>query len=66
MNHSIYSADRTTHLKIVAVALVAAIAVLGLVTASHVPSDSASVSSAAVVHAGKPIATSSADLKLIR
>ena len=35
MNHSIYSADRTTHLKIVAVALVAAIAVLGLVTASH-------------------------------
>ena len=26
MNHSIYSADRTTHLKIVVVALVAAIA----------------------------------------
>ena len=29
MNHSIYSADRTTHLKIVVVALVAAIAVAG-------------------------------------
>jgi hypothetical protein len=66
MNHSIYSADRTTHLKIVAVALVAAIAVLGLVTASHVASDSASVSTAAIVKAGKPIATSSSDHQLIR
>jgi hypothetical protein len=30
MNHSIYSADRTTHLKIVVVALVAGIVVAGL------------------------------------
>ena len=30
MNHSFYSADRTTHLKIVVVALVAGIAVAGL------------------------------------
>lgn len=30
MNHSFYSADRTTHLKIVVVALVAAIGVAGL------------------------------------
>jgi len=30
MNHSIYSADRATHLKIVVVALVAGIAVAGL------------------------------------
>ena len=29
MNHSIYSADRTTHLKIVVVALVAGILVAG-------------------------------------
>ena len=29
MNHSIYSADRSTHLKIVVVALVAGIAVAG-------------------------------------
>ena len=29
MNHSIYSADRTTHLKIVVVALVAGIVVAG-------------------------------------
>lgn len=30
MNHSIYSADRPTHLKIVVVALVAGIAIVGL------------------------------------
>jgi hypothetical protein len=30
MNHSIYSADRATHLKIVVVALIAGIAVAGL------------------------------------
>ena len=30
MNHSIYSADRSTHLKIVVVALVAGIVVAGL------------------------------------
>jgi hypothetical protein len=29
MNHSIYSADRSTHLKVVAVALVAGIALAG-------------------------------------
>jgi hypothetical protein len=30
MNHSIYSADRTTHMKILAAALVASISVAGL------------------------------------
>ena len=30
MNHSIYSADRSTHLKIVVLALLAAVAVTGL------------------------------------
>jgi hypothetical protein len=33
MNHSIYSADRTTHLKIVALALVAGIGIAGLTIA---------------------------------
>jgi hypothetical protein len=36
MNHSIYSADRTTHLKIVVVALLAGLAVAGLALSSHV------------------------------
>ena len=35
MNHSIYSADRTTHLKIVVVALVGGIAIPGLGLLSH-------------------------------
>ncbi len=39
MNHSIYSADRTTHLKIVVVALVAAIAVAGFSISAHTNSD---------------------------
>ena len=35
MNHSIYSADRTTHLKIVVVALVAGILIAGLSISAH-------------------------------
>ena len=66
MNHSIYSADRTTHLKIVAVALVAAITVVGLALASRADSGTVSVSTAAVLKAGKPITTSRSDLQLIR
>ena len=39
MNHSIYSADRTTHLKIVVVALVAGIAVAGFGISARTGSD---------------------------
>ena len=39
MNHSIYSADRTTHLKIVVVALVAGIAVAGFGISARSNSD---------------------------
>ena len=35
MNHSIYSADRTTHLKIVVVALVAGILIAGFSISAH-------------------------------
>ena len=35
MNHSFYSVDRTTHLKIVAIALIAATAVAGIGIAAH-------------------------------
>ncbi|HTO60039.1 MAG TPA: hypothetical protein VMM15_02170 [Bradyrhizobium sp.] len=35
MNHSIYSADRTTHLKIVVTALLAGLAFAGLALSSH-------------------------------
>ena len=39
MNHSIYSADRSTHLKIVVVALIAGIAVAGFSISARTTSD---------------------------
>jgi len=39
MNHSIYSADRATHLKIMVVALIAGIAVAGLGISAHLSTD---------------------------
>ena len=63
MNHSIYSADRTTHLKIVVVALVAGIALSGFAISAHVGADTETV---AVVKAGKPMAISRAELTLTR
>jgi hypothetical protein len=60
MNHSLVTADRTTHLKIVAVSLVAAIAVILVgVTARVTDTGSASANLQAhgpVVKAGKPAA----------
>ena len=53
MNHSIYSADRKTHLKIVIVALVAGFAVAGLGLSSRANSDAASALTAGVVKADK-------------
>jgi hypothetical protein len=65
MNHSIYSADRSTHLKIVVVALVAGIAVAGFgITARNTSSDY--VQSAHVIKAGKPVAISSSGASVVR
>ena len=36
MNHSIYSADRTTHVKIVVVALIAGVGIAGFAIAAHI------------------------------
>ena len=51
MNYSIYSADRTTHLKIVVVALVASIGIASFGIAAHFKAD---LKMAHVVKAGKP------------
>lgn len=71
MNHSIYSADRTTHLKIVVVALVAAIAVAGLGITARVNSDdgltqTARATSPGVVKAGKPVVITESGHSVIR
>jgi hypothetical protein len=51
MNHSICSADRTTHLKIVVVALVGGTAIAGLGLLSHAANSDA----AGAVKTGKPM-----------
>jgi hypothetical protein len=53
MNCSIYGADRTTHLKIVVIALVASIGVAGLGIAARASSDDGNSRTAHVIKAGQ-------------
>jgi len=66
MNHSIYSADRTTHLKIVVVALVAGILVAGFGISTRSTSDEGLTQTAHVMKAGKPVAVTSSANSLVR
>jgi len=66
MNHSIYSADRMTHLKIVVVALVAGILVAGFGITAHNSSDEGYTQTARVMKAGKPVAITSSGTSLVR
>ena len=64
MNHSIHSADRSTHLKIVVLALVAGIVVAGLGISARTNADYSQT--AHVIKAGKPIAVTSSDAMVVR
>jgi hypothetical protein len=64
MNHSIHSADRTTHLKIVVVALVAGIAVAAFGISARTGSEF--TQTAHVVKAGKPLVVTSSDITKVR
>jgi hypothetical protein len=64
MNHSIHSADRATHLKIVVVALVAGIAVAGLAISARTSSDDSQT--AHVIKAGKPMTVTSSNMSTVR
>ena len=64
MNHSIHSADRATHLKIVVVALVAGIAVAGFGVFARTSSDYSQT--AHVIKAGKPVVVTSSDASVVR
>ena len=64
MNHSIHSADKATHLKIVVVALVAAIAVAALGISARTNVDYSQTTH--VVKAGKPVVVTSSDLTKVQ
>ena len=66
MNHSIYSADRTTHLKVVVVALVAGIVVAGLGISTRANSDDDYAQTARVIKAGKPVTVTSSNTSMVR
>jgi hypothetical protein len=70
MNHSFYSADRMTHLKIVIVALVAAIGVAGLGISARVTSTDGDIQTARasgpVIKASKTIMLTSSDQTVVR
>ena len=66
MNHSIYSADRTTHLKIVVVALVAGIAGGRLRHLGAHALRTTATQTARVIKAGKPVAITSSGASVVR
>ena len=65
MNHSIHSADRATHLKIVVLALVAGIVVAGLGISARTNSDYTQTATH-VIKAGKPVVVTSSDAMVVR
>jgi len=68
MNHSIYSADRMTHLKIVVVALVVGIFVAGFGITARATSDTGFTQTASVpvMKAGKPVVITSSGNSVVR
>ena len=66
MNHSIYSADRTTHLKVVVVALIAGILVAGFGISMHNSSDEGLTQTTPVMKAGKPVVVTTSNNSLVR
>lgn len=66
MNHSMYGADRATHLKIVIVALLAAVAVTGFGLSLHLYAKDKPAETIAALNVGKPMQIGSATLALSR
>ncbi len=66
MNHSIYSADRATHIKIVVVVLAACIAVAGLGISARLNKDNGYTQTARVIKAGKPVTITSSETSMVR
>ena len=64
MNHSIHSADRATHLKIVVVALIAGISVAAFGISARTGANYEQT--AHVVKAGKPVVVTSSNTSTVR
>lgn len=66
MNHSLHSADRSTHLKIVMIALVAGVALAGFGVAANSGGSDTQTASARVIKAGKPVMTTTSSTTAVR
>lgn len=67
MNHSIHSADRSTHLKIVVVALVAGIAVAAFGISARTNADfTQTAQTNHIMKAGKPVVITSSETSTVR
>ena len=66
MNHSIYSADRATHLRIVVVALIAGMAAIAISVSARINSDDGYAQTAHVIKAGKPVVITSSNTSMVR
>jgi hypothetical protein len=66
MNHSIYSADRATHLKVVVVALLTAIVLAGFGISARSGPDDGYAQTAGVIKLGKPVMVISSNATTIR
>jgi hypothetical protein len=63
MNHSLHSADRSTHLKIVAIAVCAAVALLSIGLSSR---DGGYTQTARVTQAGKSVMVTDSSAAVVR
>lgn len=66
MNHSIHSADRSTHLKVVVVALVAGIIFAGVGLVARSGDSDRFAQGTGVIKAGKAVMTTSSELSTVR
>ena len=70
MNHTFYDADRTTHLKIVVVALFAAVVVAGISISARMGATDGATQTASrsgpAVKAGKPVVLTTSNQQVVR
>jgi len=66
MNHSIYSADRATHFRIVVVALLVATVVAGLAVSLRTCSGATSVERVVALKLGKPVLVGDSNIIVAR